>query len=501
MATTFHQATGSKTKPQSLASIQPRTGVLQHKSTGDENSGAGGRGGDCGNRTRLGIQSQLIFNERGDVYEREANRIANQVMTAPTFPAISGTPVSVQRFSGPSSGKTATAPIQVDQALAEPGIPLAAGVRQDMEQHFGHDFSRVRVHSDTIAAQSAREVNAYAYTVGPDLVFGEGQFAPETGAGRHLLAHELTHYVQQSGGHGTRQHLQRQGMEPTDVPASAVLRDAPNAKTWSGAPARCGPDFCRPLPSEGMAIDSRKSMWPLFAAGIAYAVSSRVVPLWSTWAFGGSSSVLNLTADFGGDFINSLTTAKTTNFLLSEIHTKLSSSPPSVPPAGFVSLDIPTLIPGPVKAIDDPASPNQMNFNAIGEIPGNIAGGIGKDQAATPIGASPSPQNDERIAKGTLSVFDMGANLLVMPKLSYTVKDTIDLCPGDCGAAREQTATIPMSQWEATGISGDVPFSVDFPAPPLLALPFNIAKPAAPAKPATPASPPTPIPAPPPKAP
>jgi hypothetical protein len=353
-------------------------------------------------------------------------------------------------------------------------------LRQDMEQGFGHDFSQVRVHADAIADQSARDVNAHAYTAGHDIVFRAGQFAPGRSTGRRLIAHELTHFVQQSGGERLPPHVQRQGMEPTDVPASAVLRDAPNAKTWTGAPARCGLAFCRPLPSEGMAIDSRKDMWLLFAAGIAYAVSSRVVPLWGTWAFGGSSSILNLTTDFGGDFMTSLTTAKTTKFLMDAIRAELTATPPSMPAAGFVKFDIPTLLPSAVKAIDDPVSPNQMNFNAIGEIPGNIAGGIAKDQAATPIGAHPSPQNDERIAKGTVTVFDTGANLMIIPNLSYTVKDTIDLCPGDCGAEKEQIATIPMSQWEATGISGDVPFTVDFPAPPLLTLPFNIPKPAAP---------------------
>jgi hypothetical protein len=84
------------------------------------------------------------------------------------------------------------------------------------------------------------------------------------------------------------------------------------------------------------------------------------------------------------------------------------------------------------------------------------------------------------MAKGSVMVFDAGPNLLVQPQLTYTVKDTVDLCPGDCGADKERIATIPMSQWEATGISGDVPFFVDFAAPAHLTLPFTIPKPAAP---------------------
>ena len=66
-----------------------------------------------------------------------------------------------------------------------------------MEPRFGHDFSRVRVHADTGAAESARAVDAQAYTVGSDVVFGTGQYRPQTGTGQRLLAHELAHVVQQ----------------------------------------------------------------------------------------------------------------------------------------------------------------------------------------------------------------------------------------------------------------------------------------------------------------
>jgi hypothetical protein len=71
-----------------------------------------------------------------------------------------------------------------------------------MEQRFSHDFSRVRVHSDTAAQQSAQDVKANAYTVGHNIVFGADRFAPATHEGRRLLAHELTHVVQQSGSGG-----------------------------------------------------------------------------------------------------------------------------------------------------------------------------------------------------------------------------------------------------------------------------------------------------------
>ena len=89
-----------------------------------------------------------------------------------------------------------TPPI-VDDALRSPGQPLDAGTRASMESRFGHDFGAVRVHTDPLAAQSAAAVQARAYTVASDIVFGAGRYAPATGEGHRLLAHELTHVVQQ----------------------------------------------------------------------------------------------------------------------------------------------------------------------------------------------------------------------------------------------------------------------------------------------------------------
>jgi hypothetical protein len=90
------------------------------------------------------------------------------------------------------------APPLVHEALATPGRPLEAATRDAMEQSFGHDFGRVRVHTDARADASARAVSALAYTVGTDIVFAAGRYSPGTGAGRALLAHELTHVVQQN---------------------------------------------------------------------------------------------------------------------------------------------------------------------------------------------------------------------------------------------------------------------------------------------------------------
>ncbi|WP_440898982.1 eCIS core domain-containing protein [Actinosynnema sp.] len=80
------------------------------------------------------------------------------------------------------------------------GAPLDAGVRADMEGRFGTSFADVRVHTDGAAHSSARSVNAQAYTVGSDIVFQSGGYDPGSAAGRHVLAHELTHVVQQRSG-------------------------------------------------------------------------------------------------------------------------------------------------------------------------------------------------------------------------------------------------------------------------------------------------------------
>jgi hypothetical protein len=91
------------------------------------------------------------------------------------------------------------APAIVHEVLRSPGQPLDAGTRAFVEPRFGHDFSQVRVHTDGRAAESARAVNSLAYTVGREVVFGTGQYAPATSTGQRLLAHELTHVVQQQG--------------------------------------------------------------------------------------------------------------------------------------------------------------------------------------------------------------------------------------------------------------------------------------------------------------
>lgn len=130
----------------------------------------------------------------------------------------------------------------VRRVLGSAGRPLDGATRTFMESRFGHDFSGVRVHTDSNAQESARAVNALAYTVGRDVVFGSGQYAPQTEEGRRLIAHELTHTLQQSSASA----LQRESL--TVAPADdAGEREAESnaSRIEAGIPARM-PSVVRP---------------------------------------------------------------------------------------------------------------------------------------------------------------------------------------------------------------------------------------------------------------
>ena len=99
--------------------------------------------------------------------------------------------------------------------LVSSGRPLEAGPRAVMEERLGHDFSDVRVHTGAQADESARSINALAFTVGSDIVFGSGHYTPDTLDGQRVLAHELTHVVQQKAG----------PVDGTPVPGGVRLSD------------------------------------------------------------------------------------------------------------------------------------------------------------------------------------------------------------------------------------------------------------------------------------
>ena len=177
------------------------------------------------------------------VFEQEADRVADAVMRMSTPPAADGGPVI--RSTGPriqpkcaacgAGGDEPCTCVQRKAESSEPaplaaisdraptvlhtgGQPLSSRDRRFFEPRFGADFSRVRIHSDTTAAEMAQALHARAFTVGGHIVFGAGLFTPETQNGRRLLAHELTHVVQQEH----RPHAVQRQAEPATEPRIVV---------------------------------------------------------------------------------------------------------------------------------------------------------------------------------------------------------------------------------------------------------------------------------------
>jgi hypothetical protein len=165
------------------------------------------------------MQTKLAISSPQDSFEQEADRISEHItrMAHPSLQrkcACGGTQgnageckecgkngLSLQRMSldAAHAGDGDFAPPIVQDVLRPPAVSLDHQTRAFMEPHFGYDFSRVRIHADAGAGRAADVVQAQAFTVGGDIVFGSGKFAPSTPGGRKLLAHELTHVVQQSG--------------------------------------------------------------------------------------------------------------------------------------------------------------------------------------------------------------------------------------------------------------------------------------------------------------
>jgi hypothetical protein len=127
---------------------------------------------------------------------------ASSPLIAPQVPSDPGSesPQTGLELRSPLLFARSAAPCDVRSVLTEPGHPLDTAALTDFQTSFGHDFSSVRVHTDQRSAASAASLSARAYTIGRHVVFGRGEYAPETTTGRHLLGHELAHVVQQSRG-------------------------------------------------------------------------------------------------------------------------------------------------------------------------------------------------------------------------------------------------------------------------------------------------------------
>ncbi len=199
--------------------------------------------------TQLPFQAKLTVGQPEDEYEQEADRVAEQV-TQTAEPQVqracacggacatcqTGGPdeeeelLQPKRIQPGESGVMSAPPI-VHDALRSPGQPLDRGTRAFMEAQFGRDFSGVRIHDNPLAARSAQVVDALAFTVGSDLVFGGGQYAPHTSQGRRLIAHELAHVIQQRA---APWRLQRQAGTSRFRERFASSTHASGSDVWEG---------------------------------------------------------------------------------------------------------------------------------------------------------------------------------------------------------------------------------------------------------------------------
>jgi Domain of unknown function (DUF4157) len=213
--------------------------------------------------SHIATPSSLPVSQPGDPSEIEAEQMANIVMNMADDESemamsaekdvhpLGRNGLHRQKSSGALQENREVASPLIHQVLQhESGQPLDSTVRARLEPRFGFDFSQVRIHSNERAAASASEVSALAYTVGSNIVFGAGQYRPETQSGMHLIAHELAHVVQNTT--TSVQRLSRAACKPNPWRHQANIEHEMIAEDWvtKMAPGAGAIEFGIPLSSE-----------------------------------------------------------------------------------------------------------------------------------------------------------------------------------------------------------------------------------------------------------
>ncbi len=261
-------------------------------------SGDGGAGVDAGASAapshQIGLpasgmlaQAALRVNAPGDPFEQEADLLADRVMQMPTvFPPGQAAPepatpgMQVQRSSDASGGE---APPAVEAGVARlqgGGAPLPASERAFFEPRMGVDLGQVRIQDSSEAAAMSQALNARAFTVGNTIAFDLGEYRPGTETGRHLLAHELAHTVQQTGGVAAK----RAGLS---IQRTTWERDDPTI--WS-------PDFGRQYEEKyGANIAGNYPTIDHFDRGSGLAVSLKTMNLIDNYQLDGGAAQVQAT--------------------------------------------------------------------------------------------------------------------------------------------------------------------------------------------------------------
>lgn len=192
----------------------------------------------------VSIQRKPSLGAAGDAHEREADDLADRVMRmAEPAPVGAAAPTVRRKCATCEDDEPALDTVAAAQAASRGGAPLSSELRAWFEPRFGQDFSRVQVHADGAAANAARAMQARAYTFGRDIVFGAGEYAPATAQGRRLIAHELTHVVQQGAAGaapGDAGVLQRKPLEAEqraeDLQSAELRSDTRLQEAFDNAP-------------------------------------------------------------------------------------------------------------------------------------------------------------------------------------------------------------------------------------------------------------------------
>jgi Domain of unknown function (DUF4157) len=191
-----------------LAKHQRAPQLLRKCSCGSHTASSG-ECAECAQK-KNNLQRKLRIGAANDPLEHEADRVADQVMRRTPHSAAAHAPISIQRMGSSGGSFEGDVPDSVKRTLSGSGRALDASLSADMGARFGRDFSHVRVHQGGLAEQSARDVSARAYTVGRDVVFGAGEYAPGSQAGQRLIAHELAHVAQQTSALASCSDLSKQ---------------------------------------------------------------------------------------------------------------------------------------------------------------------------------------------------------------------------------------------------------------------------------------------------
>jgi outer membrane protein OmpA-like peptidoglycan-associated protein len=255
-------------------------------------------------------------------------------------------------------------------------------------------------------------------------------------------------------------------------PDTGQAQAAPPERPACALNPSCPDDYCLPFPTQQEALDDRASNGEPVLSTISSA-NAHAEPLFRKYVFNPGPAG-DVSAQLAADFTSSRNTRDATQDVAHLLETELRSHPPVFPPGtDRVTVDIDAdSTRSALKAQINQLATTGLVYNIPFEAPGLLAGGVGLDQASCQVGANTSgAQADSRSARVKADVFrNPDGTLLITPDINFTVVDTVDFCPGNCGGffAQHLGKTVLMSRWEASAISGDVPFTVHFPAPSLV---------------------------------